>query len=157
MGRCGHRFYSFSRISALKTDSSTLSKTCSTPFSASPGFDPFLLDITPICTQPHRVTALSQPSQPIWPDMPFLLTQHLWPSSDPSRAPPTLSSCQVNRLQNRVLLLQRELEIVRGPGRLGEPMVPEKLFQQLTTAHAKAATLGWWTHVETCGYRRVAV
>lgn len=47
---------------------------------------------------------------------------------------------QVNRLQNRVLLLQRELEIVRGPGRLGEPMVPEKLFQQLTTAHAKVAT-----------------
>lgn len=49
---------------------------------------------------------------------------------------------QVHRLQNRVLLLQRELELLRGPRGRGaqEPMVPEKQFQQLTTAHAKVAT-----------------
>lgn len=50
---------------------------------------------------------------------------------------------QVSRLQNRVLLLQRELEMLRGPRGRGahmEPMVPEKQFQQLTTAHAKVAT-----------------
>eukprot|EP00435_Cladocopium_sp_Y103_P063933 s8_g25.t1 len=49
----------------------------------------------------------------------------------------------VHRLQNRVLLLQRELELLRGPRGRGahlEPMVPEKQFQQLTTAHAKVAT-----------------
>ena len=49
---------------------------------------------------------------------------------------------QVHRLQNRVLLLQRELELLRGPRGRGaqEPMVPEKQFQQLTTAHAKVGT-----------------
>jgi len=49
---------------------------------------------------------------------------------------------QVHRLQNCVLLLQRELELLRGPRGRGaqEPMVPEKQFQQLTTAHAKVAT-----------------
>ncbi|CAJ1344847.1 unnamed protein product, partial [Effrenium voratum] len=48
---------------------------------------------------------------------------------------------QVNRLQNRVLLLQRELELLRGPSGRGhmEPMVPEKQFQQLSTAHGKVA------------------
>lgn len=48
---------------------------------------------------------------------------------------------QVNRLQNRVLLLQRELELLRGPSGRGhmEPMVPEKQFQQLSTAHGKAS------------------
>jgi hypothetical protein len=48
----------------------------------------------------------------------------------------------VHRLQNCVLLLQRELELLRGPRGRGaqEPMVPEKQFQQLTTAHAKVGT-----------------
>lgn len=51
----------------------------------------------------------------------------------------------MSRLQNRVLLLQRELEMLRGPRGRGahmEPMVPEKQFQQLTTAHAKVGFLG---------------
>ena len=48
--------------------------------------------------------------------------------------------CQVQRLQNRVLLLQREVQELRGPSERGhlEPTVPEKQFQQLSQAHGKA-------------------
>ena len=62
-----------------------------------------------------------------------------------------MSSWQVSRLQNRVLLLQRELEMLRGPRGRGahmEPMVPEKQFQQLTTAHAKVGCGMWDGGVE---------
>jgi len=48
---------------------------------------------------------------------------------------------QVQRLQNRVLLLQREVQELRGPSERGhlEPTVPEKQFQQLSQAHGKVA------------------
>ncbi|CAE7629109.1 PPC6-7 [Symbiodinium sp. CCMP2456] len=48
---------------------------------------------------------------------------------------------QVQRLQNRVLLLQREVQELRGPSDRGhlEPTVPEKQFQQLSQAHGKVA------------------
>ena len=53
----------------------------------------------------------------------------------------------MSRLQNRVLLLQREVEELRGPSGRGhlEPTVPEKQFQQLSTSHGKAGDC-WVSH-----------
>lgn len=60
-----------------------------------------------------------------------------------------MKSAQMSRMHNRVLLLQQELELCRGAARNMEPSVPEKQFQQLTTAHAKAVSAAF-----CLGFRR---